>query len=198
MTAVQTPWSYTVEITGATEALPSIISVADFKKLCPGLSSTDDEIQAVLNSVSSAVRDWCGWHVAPSLQCTFTGEGEGRLLVLPAMGVTAVSSLSVSGAAVTDYEWTAAGMLRLKKGAFPDKWRSVECVYTAGFSSASIGQAVAQIAANSLAAAPGVANERAGNVSITYNQTGAGITGGVSLLQRDYALLTPYKLARAR
>ena len=198
MAAVQTPWSYTVDITGQNQAIPSIITVAEFKKLCPGLSSTDEQIQAVLDSVSSAVRDWCGWHIAPSLECTFTGEGEGRLLVLPAMGVTSVASLEVDGAETTDYEWTAAGMVRLKNDVFPDSWRSVECVYAAGFDSKSIGQAVAQIASNALVAAPGVVNERAGNVSITYNQTATGVAGGVSLLPRDYALLAPYKLARAR
>lgn len=189
---VQTPWDYVIE------SLPSMITVEEFELLCPGLSSTDAEIQEMLDVVSSAIRDWCGWHVSPSLDCAYTGEGEGRLLVLPAMGVTEVTSLEIDGAATSEYEWTAAGMVRLKSGAFPDAWRSVECYYTAGFSAGAIGQVVAQIASNALAASPGVANERAGNVTITYNQTGAGITGGVSLLPRDYALLAPYKLARAR
>ena len=189
---VQTPWSYTVD------SLSSLISVEQFKALCPGLSSTDAEIQAALDTASSAIRDYCGWHVSPSLECTFTGEGEGRLLVLPAMGVTAVSSLEIEETAITDYEWTAAGMVRLKNAVFPDVWRSVECVYTAGFSSGAIGQVVAQIASNALVAAPGVSSERAGNVSITWNQTGSGISGGVSILPRDYALLAPYKLAQAR
>ena len=191
---VQTPWGYSVD----GETLASIITVEQFKALCPGLSSTDGEIQAALDVVSSAIRDWCGWHVAPNLQCDYIGEGEGRLLVLPGMGVTAVDSLTINGVALTCYEWTAAGMVRLKCDVFPDVWRSVECVYNAGFDAGAIGQVVAQIASNALAAAPGVASERAGNVSINYNQTGAGITGGVSLLPRDYALLAPYKLARAR
>ena len=189
---VQTPWGYTVA------SLDSMISVAQFKALCPGLSSTDAQIQAVLDSVSSAIRDYCGWHVGPSLECAFTGDGEGRLLMLPGMGVTQVSSLEINGVTSTDYEWTAAGMVRLKNSVFPREWRSVECVYTAGFDAESIGQVVAQIASNALAAAPGVSSERAGNVSITYNQTGNGITGGVSLLPRDYAMLAPYRLARAR
>lgn len=186
-----TPWGYEVE------ELSSIISVEEFRALCPGMSSTDAEVQAALDAVSSAVRDWCGWHVSPSLECSYMGNGEGRLLVLPAMGVTSVDSLFVNGES-PEYEWTAAGMVRLKSGRFPDSWRSVECAYTAGFDSGAIGQVVAQIASNALAAAPGVANERAGNVSITYNQTGAGITGGVSLLPRDYSILAPYKLVRAR
>lgn len=188
---VQTPWNY------ETDYLSSMIDVDEFRALCPGMASTDDQIQAVLDAVSSAIRDYCGWHVSPSLECTFTGNGEGRLLVLPAMGVTSVESLKVKDEDVTDFEWTAAGMVRIKT-AFPDEWRSVVCVYNAGFSSGAIGQVVAQIASNALAAAPGVSSERAGNVSITYNQTGTGITGGVSLLPRDYAILAPYKLARAR
>ncbi len=193
MTATQTPWGYSVE-----GELGPLVSLESFKLLCPGLSSTDEQITAVLDAVSSAVRDYCGWHVAPSVECTFVGNGEGRLLVLPAMGVTDVDSLTVDGSDVSGFEWSAAGMVRLKQDVFPDSWRSVECAYTAGFDSDSIGQTVAQIASNALAAAPGVANERAGNVSITYNQTGTGITGGVSLLPRDYAILAPYKLARAR
>lgn len=189
---VETPWGYTVE------ELEPVISVADFKALCPGLSSTDAQIEAVLNAVSYAVRDYCGWHVSPVLECSFVGSGEGRLLVLPSMGVSSVDSLTVGGVAVNDYEWLGSGLVRLTCGYFPDSWRSVTCVYNAGFVSGAIAQVVSQIAANALVAAPGVANERAGNVSITYNQTGSGITGGVSLLQRDKESLAPYVLARAR
>lgn len=189
---MQTAWGYEVD------ALDPIIDVSTFDYFCPGLSSDESQKEAVLEAVSAAIRDWCGWHVSPNLECSYVGEGEGRLLVLPGMGVTSVESLIVDGATVTDYEWTAAGMVRLKGCIFPDIWRSVECVYNAGFDAGAIGQVVAQIASNALVAAPGVANERAGNVSITYNQTGAGITGGVSLLPRDYAILAPYKLARVR
>lgn len=191
--AVQTPWGYTVE------NLPPLLTVQQFRALCPGFSATDAQVTAVIDAVSSAIRDYCGWHIAPSLECTFIGEGEGRLLMLPAMGVSEISSLTVGPNIVPQnfYEWTAAGMVRLRGWRFPTEWRSVECVYTAGFSSAVLGQIVSQIAANSMAAAPGVSSERAGNVSITYNQTGVNITGGVSLLERDTRALAPYKLARA-
>ena len=191
---VQTPWGYTVE------SLPPLITVEHFRLICPGFSSTDYAIQSALDAVSSAIRNYCGWHVAPNLECTFIGNGEFRTLMLPAMGVTGVASLEIDGVACDEYEWTDAGMVKLKSSTFPDSWRSVECVFNAGFddSADDVCQVAAQIAANAIAAAPGVANERAGNVSITYNQTGAGITGGVSLLPRDFALLAPYKLARAR
>lgn len=187
---ISTNWGYEVD------ELPPIIDVDNFRLLCPGLSSTDPQILAALNAVSASVRDYCGWHVSPVLECMFVGEGEGEMLFLPAMGIKCITTLTVNGKEVDDYEWKHTGIVRHSE-CFPDTFRSVKCVYTAGFSSESIGQVVAQIASNAVVAAPGVANERVGDVSIAYNQTGAGITGGVSLLPRDYELLAPYKLAKA-
>lgn len=190
---VATDYGYSVE-----GELDSLISVFDFLTLCPGLSATTEQVQAVLDAVSAAVRDYCGWHVSPSLECDYTGSGCADLLMLPGMNVTSVDTLEISGDAVTDYEWTGAGMVRLTSALFPQSWRSVRCVYTAGYSSAVLAHVVAQIASNALVAAPGVSSERAGNVSVTYNQTGAGITGGISLLARDRELLARYRLAESR
>ena len=192
---MKTPWDY--EITNT--SLPPIIDATEFDAITGGvMSSTTEQKTKKLEGVSSAIRDYCGWHVSPSRTCVFTGTGEGRLLVLPAMAVASVEYVRIDGEDV-EFEWLSNGLVRLKSGRFPDSWRSVECRYTAGYDSTSVlGEIVAQIASNALAAAPGVANERAGDVSITYNQTGSGITGGVSLLPRDYALLAPYKLIQAR
>ncbi len=187
---LNTPWGYSVD------ELPAILSPQELRALMPTLSSTDDTLAAVLDGVSSAVRDYCGWHVSPVLECTYINNGDGPLLMLPAMGVQSVKSLEVDGIE-PEFEWDASGMVRLKGGSFPCGWRNVTAVYTAGFASASVAQVVAQIAANMLTASPGVREEHAGQVGITYNQTGSGITGGVSILGRDRELLAPYKLARA-
>ena len=189
---VVTPWGYSVE------SLEPILTVDAFRELSPGLSSSDARVQAAIDGVTAAVRDWCGWHVAPSLECEWTGEADGRVLVLPAMGVTAVHSVSGDGSASCGFEWKPSGLVRLDAGhRFSDSWRGATCAYTAGFDPSAVAHVVAQVAANMLAASPGVAGERAGGVDITYNQTGAGVTGGVSLLDRDKALLAPYRLARA-
>lgn len=193
-----TPWGY--EIDGE---LPPLIDTAEFSTITGGVfSSSSERVAVMLQAVSAAIRDYCGWHIAPALPCSYLGNADGHLLVLPAMGVTDVSAVSVERGGefvpLDNYEWTSAGMVRLRCGVFPDTWRGVRCEYVAGFDSASLGVVVAQIAGNALAASPGVADERAGNVSITYNRTGDGVTGGVSLLPRDMALLAPYRLARAR
>lgn len=187
----ETDWGYSVD------GLSQIVTVEEYRELCPGLSSTDLQLGMALNAISAAIRNHCGWHVAPVFDCEFIGEGEGRTLVLPSMSVQSVDSLEVCDEPVEEYEWTPSGMVRLKSGAFPDAWRSVKCTYKAGYSTDAIAQVVMQIASNALTASPGVVSERVGDVSVTYNQTGVGITGGVSLLPRDIEMLAPYKLARA-
>ena len=198
MTAIVTPWDYTVDIDEGT-SLPPLITATELRTLMPRLSSTDERLDAVLDNVSAAVRDYCGWHISPSLTCSFTGEGEGSLLMLPSMGVTAVNSLVMDGREISasDYWWKSSGMVKLKWCKFNLGWRNVECEYVAGFNAQAVAQAVAQIAANALVASPGVREEHAGSVGVTYNQTGSGITGGVSILARDMELLAPYKLTRA-
>lgn len=187
----ETDWGYSVD------SLSPIITVEEYKALVPGLSSTDEQLSLALNAISAAIRNHCGWHVAPLLECEYMGNGEGRMLVLPSMGVASVDSLEVLGESMDDFEWVPSGIVRLKRGSFPDEWRSVKCAYSAGFSTDAVAQVVMQIASNALTASPGVVSERVGDVSVTYNQTGVGVTGGISLLPRDIELLAPYKLARA-
>ena len=148
---MKTPWDY--EITNT--SLPPIIDATEFDAITGGvMSSTTEQKTKKLEGVSSAIRDYCGWHVSPSRTCVFTGNGEGRLLVLPAMAVTAVEYVRIDGEDA-EFEWMSNGLVRLKSGRFPDSWRSVECRYTAGYDSASVlGEIVAQIASNALAAAP--------------------------------------------
>lgn len=190
---LETPWGYSVDA----ETMPPLITVADFDTITGGaFSSSSERVEAAINAASASVRDYCGWHVSPALTCEYTGEGEGRVFVLPAMGVSSVDYLQVHGVE-REYQYKANGLVRLCGGFFDDDWSGVKCRYSAGFDSASIGAVVAQIVANSLAASPGVSDERAGNVSITYNRTGDGITGGISLLGRDKEQLAPYKLVRA-
>lgn len=192
---IMTPWGYSVA------ELPPILTLEQFRDGDgANLSSDDEVIEAKLAGVSAAVRDHCGWHVAPSLECEWTGDGEGALLCLPSMAVTFISSLSIAGVELDpdEYEWRSAGLVRLRHGVFPDMWRSVACSYVSGHTSASaISEVVSQIALNALVAAPGVAEEHAGGVGVTYNRTGDGVTGGVSLLARDIDALAPYVIKRA-
>ena len=61
----------------------------------------------------AAVRAYCGWHIAPSVTETVTVDGSGGpLQTLPTLRLTALSSITNDGTAVTDPQWSEAGMVR--------------------------------------------------------------------------------------
>lgn len=188
---MSTPWGYEVEDPEA-----PIIGADDFRRLCgASVCSTDERVTAVLRAVSSAVRDFCGWHVGPAMDCAWVGEGQGRWLQVPAMGVESME-LEVGGTKVDPdgFDWDQRGMVRLRSGSFPGRWRSVTCRFRAGYGTETVGAVVAQIAANALVGSPGVMEQHADGVGVTYNRTADGVAGGVSLLPRDRAMLAPYVL----
>lgn len=193
-----TRWGYSVELEDGADTLPPIITAAQFNAITGGvMSSTTERIEAVLDGVSQAIRDYCGWHVAPILSCNYIGNGTGRTMVLPATDVRSVEAVALEGEDLdaTAYEWIQTGLLWLKFRRFPDAWRSVDVTFTAGNDSVgALAMAAAQIAANALAGTAGVREEHAGAVGITYNQTASGVSGGVRLLESDLALLTPYRI----
>lgn len=178
--------------------LGSIITPAQFDLITGGrMSSTTEQVQAMLDAVSAAVRGYCGWHLAPALPCEWTGEAPGGAISLPVTGVEAIGGVYVDGRELgtEEYEWSASGEIRLRRPS--PRWRSVTVEFTAGYDDAqALGAVVAQVAANAMAAAPGVREEHAGSVGVSYNQTGSGVSGGVALLDRDRMLLDPWRIRR--
>lgn len=183
------------------ETLPSLISLEDFN-IATGdeMSSSPEQVQAVLNAASNAIRSYCHWHVAPQITCTWQGDADGRLIQLPVMNVTSIHSISVNGVelAESEYAWRDSGLIRLAKPVCDDWGRRVAVEFEAGCDSDALDAVVTQIAVNNLVAPAGVLREQAGEVAITYNQTAVGVTGGVRLMASDRALLSPYKLPPSR
>lgn len=197
MAQIQTPYGYDVELDEAT--LPALISAADIATASGGrISATDDRLQGVSAAVSAAIRDYCGWHVAPSMVCTVSCEVGSRIIFLPAKFVSAISAVSYGDTPieVSDIEWKRSGMIRMPK--WPSGrgvWGAYEVTYTAGYDAGmtAVKAIATQIALNDLLVSPGVRSESVGQVSLSYNTT-SGQAGGVSLSARDKQLLDAYKL----
>ena len=186
------PWNY--EIAGG---LPSVISAEQFDVLTGGvMSSSDDQIDATLRAVSASIRIYCGWHVAPNVRCYWRGDADGRLIQLPAMNVTSVHSVKVSGRELDtkEYAWRKSGLIRLAHEPLDDWGQLVEVEYDAGVANDYIAPIASQLATNALVAPAGVQAERAGDVSITYNSTASGVSGGIRLLSSDKEMLDAFKL----
>lgn len=197
-----TPWGYEVG-TDEGEAIPPVIGAEQLAALTQGRFGPETEgVDSVLAGVSSAIRAACGWHVAPSLPCRASLDGGDRLIALPALVVTGVESVSELGVELGDgaYEWAANGLLRrCQWRRWAPGYRSVSAVYEAGIpaeAAADLAVVAAQVASNALSAPAGVRQESAGDVSITYNQTGSGVSGGVRLLDSDLAMLAHYRIER--
>lgn len=176
-----TKWGYEVA-----EPLQPIVDEMEFDDWTAGKFSGDTRVPSLLEAASEAVRNFCGWHVAPSAECTCMLTAEGAVADLPLRDVTAVSSVEEDGEPVA-FEWRRCGMVRKRGGSFGGSWDGVTVQCTAGTEpDAGLKRAVCAIAENMLTVSQTAAQESAGNVSVTYR--------GETLSERDRMALEPYRL----
>lgn len=117
------------------------------------------------------IRDECGWHIAPVLDTTHRLDSDGsRLVVLPTLRLVGVSSVTVDGQPVTDYEWSENGMLRLASVP-PRKFGAVEVTMSHGYD--DMPAIVTAITAALETSEAGPRREQVGSVSAEWSEAGA-------------------------
>lgn len=180
----QTPWGYSVA------ELPPIMGAAEFAELT-GREGAD--AQLALDAVSAVIRDYCGWHVAPALDCEGDLTADGALLRVPSMAVSALA-VSVGGSALeeNEYEWRADGLARVKRGEFPSGWGAVHATWTAGTSAPQLRQLVLGLASGVMDAPKGVSSETAGGVSVAWDADLSRVDSALS--ERARAVLSPFRI----
>lgn len=196
-----TAWGYEIDESG----IPPLLSVEAFDDMTGGRYAGDLHAAAALTAASQAIRNACGWHIAPSLQCTFTaqriGDADGRasrLFALPANAVTAVASVTEEGVLLDagEYDWARDGLMR--RACFkcwPTRWNAVEVSYTAGYDTEAVpdlAEAVRAIAEGVLVVTVGVTSESADGVQMSYSSSASSIAAALTDQQR--AALAPYRL----
>lgn len=159
------------------------------------LIETDPRVIRLAKAVSQAIRNYCGWHIAPSIVETKTLDGTGgSLLQLKTLHLTSVGELRVGGQLITDPEWSELGSIKVRT---PDRYRSVQVTFTHGFELEHVEDLIAvgeQIARNAASSPMGYTQESIGSRNVTLAQLAPGVAGGLSLLERDLAILNAYKL----
>ena len=196
MAYTMTPWGYEIDGT-----LPPLITTEQFNALTGSAWAGDARIEPAIKAASAALRNWAGWHVAPSAACRAVLDTDGtRSLWLPTCNLTEVTSVTVRGVEVTDYEWSRLGHVVPAQRVAPGL-RNATVEYAAGASAPDDLQAiVAGMAARTLALSPrsyGVVSESAGGVSITRAQGAAYSLVAVTLTDGERDALMPYKVVRA-
>ena len=189
---MRTPWGYDVE------SMEPILSASDFHARTDCAFLDNPRIESALFAASQAVRNYCGWHICPSLECTAHPEGGAVVAKLPAGYVSEITGVTEDGTQLSsgDYEWRRDGLLRR---AFPHKWSSkwdgIEVEYKAGYEADAVpdlAEAVCAITMGVLSVSAGVISESADGVSISYSQSASSIAAGLTAQQK--AALEAYKV----
>lgn len=166
------------------------------------ISPTDERSQLMLDGATEAIRRYCGWNIAPAEDVTVTLDGGGAVLYLPSLKVNSIASVTVAGTllAATDYEWSKrTGNVRQKHArTFPDIWGGIVVAFNSGYAAvpADIKEIVLQVSSLALSSPTGATREQAGQVSMAWATTAAGVAGGLTLLGRDRATLASYLLPK--
>ena len=183
-------------------SLDPLISAAEFSQGTNGVISADDpRVHGIIAGASAAVRAYCGWHIGPVVdQFLFVDGPGGRELTLPTMRVVDLKKILYRGQEIDhdSYSWSESGQVRLHSGFWPSGYRALTVHIEHGFEDfADVRQVVQQVASNAIASSMGATREQAGGVSVSWALTAPNVSGGVSLLQRDLAVLDAYKIRRA-
>lgn len=193
-----TPWGYDVELADG-EDMPALLTLDGFHELTGHKFADDERLQSRIDAATARFRTYCGWHVAGSLPCVATLDGGERVMWLPSMHVTDVTSVVVCGEDVTDRcEWSRLGQLRLPHS--PDRLRAVTVAFQSGFADVpeDLAALVAHRVIHDVALPFGVQQETAGSVSISYAHSAVGGQGMAHLTASDRAALAAYRLQEAR
>ena len=166
------------------------------------ISPTDERSQLILEGATAAIRRYCGWNIAPPEDVTVTLDGGGSTLYLPSLKVNSISRITVAGEDWTldRIEWSRrTGNVRVAaQGCFPEVWGGIEVTFNSGYAAvpADLKQIVLQVSGIALSSPTGATREQAGQVSMQWATTAPGVAGGLALLDRDYAVLSQYKLPK--
>ena len=211
--ATLSPWGYIID----SENLPAFISVDDFHLFTNGKFAGDTRIVSTLPSASEAIRNFCGWHIAPSLTCGMVYNvldlrdafvGRDLLIQLPATYVTGIQKIVLNavlnpstglyeGDETDDYEiGMGDGLLRIYDVGNLNRKSRIFIKYTAGFTDtpSAIKELTADRVSHAVTNPYGVNSEAAGGVSVSYIGAWAGSANSSSLPSDSREILEAYRL----
>lgn len=188
-----TPWGYEVD-----GDLPPLLDARTFHQLTGNRWRNDARVEPALLAASATVRNWCGWHVGPSMACRAVLDADGtKSLWLPTRCLTAITSVTANGSAVTDYQWSRIGQVLPKERIAPGL-RAATVEYTAGIDvTGDLANLVRYLVERNIAMSYGVTSETVGDASVSRSSAAAMAGGTTQLMDSDRAALAPYKVVRA-
>lgn len=199
-----TTWGYSVNA----DTLTDLLTTEEFNAFTAGKFSGDARIAPNIKAAGAAIRNYCGWHLYPSLSCQISVRlfdkrvtlVRGDLMIqLPARYVNEVTAVTIDGVEHTTFTFETSGTLRIYglRGIRLQKYTEIVVEYAAGLPDGlmdAIQELVASRTIHALASSYGVTSEAAGGISVTYNASWAGNTRATALTDDAKEVLVPYRL----
>jgi hypothetical protein len=199
-----TMWGYTLT---EADSLEQMLSAEEFDVLTGGKYRDEDRIEAESKAADAAIRNYCGWHLYPSMACevntTLLDARVTRVcndlqIQLPAKYVSAIESVTIDGAEYA-YTFEPSGLVRVYDacGAHNKRYSKVVVKYTAGLPEslmAPIKELIAHRVTHSVAVPSGITSEASGGVSVTYNANWINNSRATALAGDNKELLIPYRV----
>ena len=201
-----TNWGYAVT---NVDALPEMLEGIEYDQFTADKYAGDKRTHSNIMAAESAIRNYCGWHVFPELDCrldtTFfarrvTIAGRHIMIQLHATYVTAVKSIQIAGVAYDEtFVLDNNGILRIYdvNMCAIREYSKIVVEYTAGIPeelAAGLKELIAHRVTHALASTAGVQSETAGGVSVTYNATWTNNSRATALADDNKEVLAPYKV----
>lgn len=161
------------------------------------LRSGDDQVIAL--QVQSAIRSYCGWHIARDHIETVTLDGCGsNHLWLPTLMLHEVTAVTSEGETVDldDIDWSKSGYLVNRAGCWSSRPRQTTVTIRHGYElpPEDVVGVAASVALRAASSPAGTVRESTGPFSIQYATTAAGVAGGIAFLEHERAILDRYRL----
>ena len=204
--SMRTSWGYTL---ADVDVLPGILSSDEYDDFTDGKYIYDTKrSRANTQAAEAAIRNYCGWHIAPSLVCKLSTSfydkrlsrnGDYLLIQIPATYVSDVRYVTIGDKDYDRFVWDTDGMLRVHciDWSAVRPYTLVEVEYEAGLPdemTAGLKELIAHRVTHAMASTSGVQSESAGGVSITYNANWTNSARATALADDNKEVLSPYRL----
>ena len=209
---MNTTWGYKLT---TTSSLTDFLTTFEFNNFTANKYAGDVRVEPNIKSATRSIQNYCGWHIYPNLECEMVYRvldlrdcfiGSDLLIQLPSTFTTEVSSVLLNavfdnnewtGDAITDFDFTESGLLRLYSVSNIDRKSKIRIVFKSGLDDSQIDvlkELTAHRVVHAVSSSYGVTSESAGGVSITYNSSWAGNTRSTALPDDNKEILNVYRV----
>ena len=207
---IMTSWGYTLL---DVDDMPEILTQDEFNVMTANKYALDSRVPSAIKSVTAAVRNYCGWHIAGSQRCELvlnaldlqiTRNYSDLLIQLPFKYISDVEKVIINATKNDDgtwvgdeYEYSVAydGRLTVYDAQIDSRKSTIVIIATVGISlTDDIKSIICNKVSHILSATYGVQSETAGRLSISYSSSFVNGAKASSLMTDDKEILNAYKV----